>query len=167
MVKVLLFLNSVRSRKALSLMEILVAIGLLVIVVGMIYAAFSAGNVAWHTHENVVFAQRKVRMTLIRMARDLREASDLVLTQNDGVDARIDFTRPSEGSLYYLWDSQGANPDQIIRGDATTTQIISTNIANLQFTVGTQEIVIDVTAGSSQVGGHSGVFSLKRKVSFR
>lgn len=168
MVKTNSLLRKIKKHQGLSLAEILVSVTIFVVAVAVLYTGFAAGNMSWRTHENTILSQREVRKVLGRMSRDLRQAAVKPggITQ-DANSARIDFSLSGQGSFYYEWDSLSANPDQVIKGNASSSQVIATNISYLQFTLGTNTLLINITASASQAGGQQGSFSLKQKVSFR
>ncbi len=153
-------------KKAFTLTETLISVLIFVFLIAALYQGLSAGTLSWHTQNNAVLSQREVRKALSRMARELREASNPIVTQ-DANSARIDFTRPDVGGVYYTWDSLSANPDQIIRTDTSSSQIVATHISSLEFTSEPTAIIINVTAIGSQPGGKTASFSLKKKAALR
>ncbi len=83
-------------RKAFTLVEALISVLIFTFLIAALYQGLSTGTLSWHTQDNAVISKREARKALSKIARELRQASNPVVTQ-DGDSARIDFTNPDVG----------------------------------------------------------------------
>lgn len=158
---------NINNKKAISLVEILVATLIFTVILAGLYTAFATGNQSWNKYENNITLQRAARGALTSMSKELREASNITITQ-DSSSATISFNRPKiSSSISYTWTTTGIDANRIIRSDSTTTKVLGQNISALSFTDFTNAIEINITANKTQTAGPVSSFNLKEKVAIR
>ncbi len=152
------------NNQAFSFAELLVTVAILAIVIGVMQSSMVSGNFSWTSYQGTIGAQGQARQALFAMARELRQASDIVVAQ-DG--SSVDFTRSGIGNISYDWSAIGADANRIIRTDSTTTRTLAKNISALSFVANETTITIDVTASASVAGGRTSTAQFKERIALR
>ena len=86
------------NRKGFSLIEMMVALGILSLIIIGLVTFFSGGTRAWVTGQYQLEAQRNARLAMDRMVREIREADYIV---NSSISSSIDFHTPFHGNISY------------------------------------------------------------------
>ena len=86
------------NRKGFSLIEMMVALGILSLIIIGLVTFFSGGTRAWVTGQYQLEAQRNARFAMDRMVREIREADYIV---NSSISSSIDFHTPFHGNISY------------------------------------------------------------------
>ena len=73
-----------RPRKGLSLVELMVTMGIMVIIGGILARFFVLGGAAWHSGDAEIQADQEARKGIVSMARELRQGSSTSLTNMSG-----------------------------------------------------------------------------------
>ena len=152
--------------KAITLVEIMVTLLIFSLVISGLYLTFMTGNRSWAVTSTSVLLQQETRGALLAMVKELREASNIFITQDSG-GVTINFNRPTIGIVSYSWSREGDNARKIIRKNLTNTRILANNISALSFTYFKNAVLIDVTAATTQEGEQPASFNLKEKVALR
>ena len=88
----------VKNKKGFSLIEMMVALGILSLIIIGLVTFFSGGTRAWVTGQYQLEAQRNARFSMDRMVREIREADYIV---NTSTSSSIDFHTPFHGNISY------------------------------------------------------------------
>ena len=86
------------NRKGFSLIEMMVALGILSIIIIGLVTFFSGGTRAWVTGQYQLEAQRNARLSMDRMVREIREANYIEFSSTS---SSIDFHTPFHGNISY------------------------------------------------------------------
>lgn len=157
---------NLRKKRAFTLVEILVAVSLFALMLGALYTAFVGGNATWQTYSGKATAQKDARGALFAMTKELREASNISVTQ-DANTATINFTNGDGNAASYSWNKTGTNAKRIIYQDTIKTRIIATDISALSFTNDSASVTITITSTKQMPRGQTGTFNLKEKIALR
>ena len=127
-----------KSKKGLTLAEILVVAALFSISVGIVFYLFRNGRVMFDTGEQRVHLQTKLRLAMELIKDDLRQADSSSIVLLDGGDA-INFRMSvgvAGGSV--VWGqpvTYSLNTDQqLVRTEGAGSLALADNITALQFT---------------------------------
>jgi len=151
---------NVRLRKGLSLVEIMVSVGIMVIIGGILVRFLVLGSAAWHSGDAEIQAAQEARKGIMSMTRELRQACSASLTNMSGTDylthtntnynsivfkiATVISGNNSYGSYGSAVTSTGApnwsapityyvNNNQLIRLQSNTTKVLANNVTGLTF----------------------------------
>ncbi len=157
----------IKSKRAVSLVEVLIAIGIFSFVVAGLYAAFNVGGRTWIIYNNSVMLQQEARRSLFAMVSELREAKNILITKDpDGL--KINFLHPGVGVVSYSWTDKGSDANKIIREHNAKKRILANNISSLSFDYPTNNsITIEITALIMPRAGQAMSFHLQEKVALR
>lgn len=114
------------NRKGFSLIEMMVALGILSLIIIGLVTFFSGGTRAWVTGQYQLEAQRNARFAMDIMVKEIREASDIIASSTSSKE--INFNTPWITNLKYSWS--GNEGDPILRG----TNALINNVQSLTFT---------------------------------
>jgi len=90
------------NRKGFSLIEMMVALGILSLIIIGLVTFFSGGTRAWVTGQYQLEAQRNARLAMDRMVKEIREADSI----NDSSTLnKISFHTPFDGDIIYNYNS--------------------------------------------------------------
>ena len=73
-----------RSRKGLSLVELMVTVAITVIIGGILARFLIIGGAAWHSGDAEIQATQEARKGMVSMARELRQSTSGTLTDMSG-----------------------------------------------------------------------------------
>jgi len=90
------------NRKGFSLIEMMVALGILSLIIIGLVTFFSGGTRAWVTGQYQLEAQRNARLAMDRMVREIREADS---TNDSSTSDSISFHTPFNGDIIYNYNS--------------------------------------------------------------
>ena len=139
--------NRIINNQGLSLAEVMVTSVIFLMVVSGFYAALAAGDSSWQTNSTKIELQQNLRIAMGAMIYDLRQAGPASIADvpsDDTPYTQLTFRKPSgitNGSI--TWQ---ANQIRFVRGGvsgndllrvtlpANTSQLVTENITNLQFT---------------------------------
>ena len=111
----------VNNKKGFSLIEMMVALGILSLIIIGLVTFFSGGTRAWVTGRYQLEAQRNARLSMDRMVREIREANYIV---DSSISNSVDFHTPFHGNISY-----SLSGDDLKRGSNT----VITNVLTLDF----------------------------------
>ena len=156
-----------KNTKAMSLVEILMAVSIFTVVIAGLYSAFSVGNRSWKVYSATIMFQEETRRAFFSMVNELREAKNIFITK-DSNSLTINFFKPSMGIVSYAWSNSGNNANKIVRQQDSKTRVLANNISLLSFDYPTNSaIIVDVTATITPIQGEETNFHLKGKVALR
>lgn len=78
------------SRKGLSLVELMITIGIVVIIGGILMHFLILGGAAWHSGDAKIQAAQEARKGIMSMTRELRQSSSATLTNMAGTPYAFD-----------------------------------------------------------------------------
>ena len=159
------FIDSQRSKKGLTLVEVLISVVILSFLVVAILTVLRVGEMNWREETALVSLQQDTRQSIDGMLKEIRQSNTTDVTVSDG-GARIDFFIPdvSNTIAYYLGGDDG---DQIIREHpAGATKVLANDINVLNFSLVGETIIVGVGATKTE-GGRNIIFSLTEKVRLR
>ena len=154
-------LTTVRS---ITLVEILITTLILTFVVGGIYAAYLTGNRSWDFYNSSTSLQSELRRALPAMVRELREASDILITEEPN-QTTLNFTRYPVGAVKYQWTNTGPQAFQIVRKTNTSERILGRNISRMSVHYDINTVNISLSATDPKTT--SNTYSLKGKTVLR
>jgi prepilin-type N-terminal cleavage/methylation domain-containing protein len=88
----------VKNKNGFTLIEMMVALGILSLIIIGLVTFFSGGTRAWVTGQYQLEAQRNARLSMDRMVREIREADYIKYTSTSIL---IDFHTPFHGNISY------------------------------------------------------------------
>ena len=150
----------------LTLVEVLISTFIFMIITGALYTGFLTGNATWVRYENSLTTQQHARQALAKMAIELRQASNIGITQ-DTDDSTINFTHEGIGSVTYSWSTGGSDPYKIIRSFSSTQTVLADHITSLSFTDHTDAVTVDLTSQKQTAIGQVSSFNIKEKIALR
>lgn len=146
----------IRTKKAFTLVELMVSLFVFLIILVAVYSAFVISNKFFQTDSAALKSHQQARQAMNWLVKDLHEASSGNISlsyTSPGVD-KITFDTPSESGVQYY-----VNSEQLIREYPTgTTHIIATNITQVDYIIMANMIKITITATTT---------SLKRPISIQ
>lgn len=152
--------------KALTFIEVIFAVAIFTIMIGSLFEVFSLGKMFWVTQENKITVQREVRQALTRMAKELREGSNVNVVP--GVSSiTVTFTRQDVGDITYQWSSTGSNAQKILRTLNGNTSIVADNISLISASHDSNSVTVRVRATKNYKGGRVVTYELEEKVALR
>ncbi len=156
------------TRQGISLVEVMMTTLLSVSILAGIYATFIAGDRAWRYHADSIMIRQQVRMALLVLTNELREASGaLVVKVEAPPGVRLNFLKPSAGQISYLWNSSGKDANKLIRQDSLGTRVIANNISSVDYVITDDSILIDISATSRPKIGQPMNLNLREQVALR
>ncbi len=154
------------KNNAFTLIETLVSVLIFSLITGGLYSTLVAGNRSWATYSNTITVQRDARNALIAMTKELREAKNILVTEDpDGL--AVNFYRSGVGSVSYLWAKTGPNVNKIIRRSPNKTWTLANHISSLSVKHLKNLVVLDITATVKPNFGQQADFYLKGKTALR
>ncbi|GAH70515.1 unnamed protein product [marine sediment metagenome] len=111
----------VNNKKGFSLIEMMVALGILSLIIIGLVTFFAGGTRAWVTGQYQLEAQRNARLSMDRMVREIREADYIKYTSTSIL---IDFHTPFHGNISYSLS------DNDLKRDSNT---VINNVLTLDF----------------------------------
>ena len=159
-------MKKITNHQGLSLVEVLVTVLILTMLVGVVYAGFSAGSMSWQTYQSNIVAQQQVRKVLETIKRDLREGSGISITQSAS-SVTLSFSKTNGDSITYTWTNTGNQATRVIRQINGTSTVMANYITGFSLTNNTTSITVDITATKTSPGGHAGALNLKEKIALR
>jgi len=97
-VKRLINIFIIKSKNGFSLIEMMVALGILSLIIIGLVTFFSGGTRSWVTGQHQLEAQRNARLSMDRMVREIREADYIEFSSTF---SSIDFHTPFHGNISY------------------------------------------------------------------
>jgi prepilin-type N-terminal cleavage/methylation domain-containing protein len=88
----------IKNKKGFSLIEMMVALGILSLIIIGLVTFFAGGTRAWVTGQYQLEAQRNARLSMDRMVREIREADYI---RNSSLSSSVDFHTPFHGNISY------------------------------------------------------------------
>jgi prepilin-type N-terminal cleavage/methylation domain-containing protein len=151
--------------KGFTLIEILVVIAILSITIAAIYGVLNIVSMTYNVDLGILDLQQNARQAMDWMVKELRESSPSDITIGAGGDD-ITFDTPNETNIRYYLD---ASENQIIRRyPPGTNRIIANNIENLNFSLISSLLEIQITARKPQTPQRQDLsFLLKEQVRLR
>ena len=151
-----------RSRKGLSLVELMVTVAITVIIGGILARFLIIGGAAWHSGDAAIQAAQEARKGMISMARELRQGSSTTLTDMSGTpfNTTLNLNRNFTSAVFKIPtvvasnNSYGAygsvitnagtpnwsapisyyiNNNQLIRLQNNATKVLANNVTGLTF----------------------------------
>ncbi len=157
----------IQKRKAFTLLEILVTVALFTFLVAAVYQAFLVGNRSWTSYNYRVSMQRELRWTLYALVKDLREAKEILVTQDD-TKSVLSFNKPGSGIIIYTWFKAGDRAQHLLRQEESKERTIAQHVSNLEFIQpSTKEIFVDITVTERPLFAAPLSLNLKQKVKVR
>ena len=150
------------TRKAATLLEMLLAVAVLSMMMAGLTTAMLAGRAAWSACEASKEVQFEVRNALWRLSRDIRQAQVVSLDSTSTALSFV-FIHPQDGNVTYSWTSAST---QLVRTVASVPKVVAKNIS-LAYLVNNNN-VMDVTVTASYTAPETQktqTLTLKEKVS--
>ncbi len=154
------------SKKAFTFTELMVTLSIFTVIMAAIYTTFIVGNRSWVLFNTHAVLQRETRDCMIQLTKELRKAKDILIIR-DAESLRVNFIRPTLGSVSYLWSSAGENANKLMRTNQGGTRVLANNVAFLSLEQTQDSIVIDLTTEIRNKSGEKATFRLKEKVARR
>ena len=149
------------SKKAFTLMEVLMTLALFLIVLQTMYMMFLLSQRSWDNYTARIAPRQELRRALTSMVNELRHGRDPFITKEDH-GTRLVFWQPDAGETAYSWTDTGEDAGKIIRTNYANRRLLATAIGFVSFqSPKTDEVFIKV--GSQQ---DNAVF-LSQKVALR
>lgn len=156
----------IRSKTALTFVEVMVALLLFTLIVGGLYTTLLVGQVSFQNFESVVRSQQEVRRTIAVMARDFREAENLKVAM--GADnLTIAFHHPKEGNVSYFWSKTGPQAGQVFRQSPAGIRNIARDISDFKVQEVQRIVRFSVTATTISRQGRIITFSMSHRAGRR
>jgi Tfp pilus assembly protein PilW len=153
------------NTKGMSLVEMMVAVGIFVFLsVGMLSVVY-VGNQAWSMQDANVYVQTQVRLTVSKLARDLRVASGLAIAQ-DADNVNVSFTKGASAITYAWTTDEGSTQHQLIRSVDGNAIVVAQDITAFSITESADDIQVNLTAEIDKQG-HTLDYSLISNVAKR
>lgn len=163
--------NTLKRNNGSILIEVLVAVFIFMLLLGLIFAILATGKNAWLIEDASVELQQELRKAMTAMAKDIRQTGSATII---GVPAtgswsdNITFRKPTGVTYgYIIWGPQtqfllgGLNGKQLLRRVGMADEVIANNVNSLQirrqfFTRDIVEVVLDAdktTVKGTQIDG--------------
>lgn len=139
----------IKTNSGFTLVELMVAVILSAIIFGGLYTVLHSANIAWQVESINIDAQNQARLAYDMLARDLRSAEGLNISQTESV-ISISLSKPNGDDIEYSWTNLGDTANQLSRArtrdGVTTTRLVADAVSTLVFTedFATGEVMIDV-----------------------
>ena len=157
----------IRSQKAITMVEIMVSIAIFSFLMAAVYQAFLVGNRSWASYNTKVATQRQARWALFSMGKDLRQAKNILITQDDDR-LVLSFSRPEIGMVTYTYHKTGPKMNMLIRAENNKERVIAADIVKLEIDYPTTEAIsFDITTSQKPLFSKPVTFNLKEKVTIR
>lgn len=142
-------MKNLRSKNSsgYTLVEMMVALSIFTVVMGGIYTIFLVGNKSWMTFTSNVIVQHNLRQGMQVMAKELRRARNVFVTEEPG-GVRVNFLRYPVGLVSYTWSEQGEDAYKIIRQNNINKKVIAGNIQKFDLELLSDSIIIDMASNS-------------------
>ncbi len=158
---------NLRSQRALSLVEVLVAVGIFSGIIMAVYTVLAVGNKSWITYYTKLSLEREVRWALFAMVKDLREAEGILITK-DSESVAIRFKKPYVGIIAFTFNKNGKEANTIIRENNAQKWIIARDISDLSFDYSsTDRLAIALRAEKKISKSETLNFRLQEKITLR
>lgn len=154
------------KKNAFTLIEVLVSVLIFSLIVGGLYSTLVTGNRSWATYNNSITVQRDARNAVFAMTKELREAKNILITEDSGGLA-LNFYHPGVGSVSYLWAKTGSDARKIIRKSPNKTWTLANHVSSLSFKYIKNAVIIDITSSVTPNFGRGVDFHLKGKAALR
>ena len=115
---------NIKNQKGFSLIEMMVVVAILGVIVLGLVTFFTGGTKTWVSGQSQLTAQRNARQAMDRMAREIREAKDIIANSTS---LEIKYNTPWSTDLKYSWS--GNEWDPIFRGNIP----LINNVQSLNF----------------------------------
>lgn len=156
----------IKNKNGFSLLEILAAIVMGSIIILSLHSVFVSGNAAWQTYDGKANTQNQARKALFTIAKELREANNVVVTTTaDSV--TVNFTNQEGEAVTLSWSTIGNNANKIIYQDQSTTRTIASDISALSLNNSGSSVSVNLTSTKDTATGQTSSFSLKEKIALR
>lgn len=150
----------IHQKRAATLVEMMASMVIYVIIFGAFSMSLWATNRSWSRYQNMSLILNQSRNSLYRMSKELRMASNIVVTQQQ-TSSRVDF-QLSSVPYYYIWSSTGANANKLLRSGPSGSEVLMDNVTALTLTQQSQ--FTDILLTTSRAGN---TFSLRERVARR
>jgi len=117
-------------KKGLTIVEMMVSFGILVVVLAGIFLILRLANWSWDIDSGKLDLQQYTRLVMENMIREISQSNHDELTVNNG-GARLDFLVPNVTNMISYYVSNG----QLIRSHAGTNTPIASHIDSVTFTL--------------------------------
>ena len=152
-------------KNGISLVEAMMTTLIIAVAIGAFHTILNSSGMSLRTYESKITSQREARQSLLRMTKELREASGISITQ-DANSATLSFTR--EGSaISYQWANSGPSAYRLLRYEGVIPAVVASNISALSFTDNTDAVTVNVTASKTAYGGKTSSFNLVERIALR
>ncbi len=118
-------------KEGLTFVEVMVALLLFGLIAGGLYSTLLLGNVAYQNFESAVLSQQEARRTVATLARDLRMAENLTISETESGIA-VNFHLPREGNVNYFWSKTGPQAGQVFRRGPKGIRTVAWHITGLE-----------------------------------
>ena len=146
-----------KTIKAFTLIELMIAMAIFSIILGAIYSVLSMGRTSYYTGDIQIAVQQEARKAMGKMTREIREASSVNLS--DGYPFLIQTNR-------IKYEVNSGQLQKIIEGGSTT--VLANDVGNVQFTlIGGDIVYITLTTQKNTVLGRSLSADLTSQVKLR
>ena len=146
-----------KTTKAFTLIELMIAMAIFSIILGAIYSVLSMGRTSYYTGDIQIAVQQEARKAMDKMTREIREASSVNLS--DGYPFLIQTNR-------IKYEVNSGQLQKIIEGGSTT--VLANDVGNVQFTlIGGDMVYITLTTQKNTVLGRSLSADLTSQVKLR
>ena len=146
-----------KTTKAFTLIELMIAMAIFSIILGAIYSVLSMGRTSYYTGDIQIAVQQEARKAMGKMTREIREASSVNLS--DGYPFLIQTNR-------IKYEVNSGQLQKIIEGGSTT--VLANDVGNVQFTlIGGDMVYITLTTQKNTVLGRSLSADLTSQVKLR
>ena len=157
----------IRNQKAVTLVEILVAVTIFAFLMAAIYQAFLVGNRSWASYSVKVATQREARWALYAMGKDLRAAKNILITKDDEKQV-LSLEKPGVGLVAYTYYASGPKSGELTRAEKNKERVIARNIIELVLDYPTTEaMIINITASQKPLFSGTITFNLKEKFTIK
>ena len=151
----------------MTIVEILITVTIFSSLMGAVYQAFLVGNRSWASYNTKVATQRQARWALFSMGKDLRQAKNILVTQDDDR-LVLSFMRPGIGVVTYTYYKTGPKTNKLIRTENGKERVIASDIVKLEIDYPTTDVIsFDITTSQKPLFSKLMTFNLKEKFTIR
>lgn len=147
------------SKKALTMVELMVSVALLAFIFAQVFEAFGLGNRIWDANSNQLIRQQQARNIASYLAKDIRALTDNFATSQLDVDGDLVTLKTGSGDIVYLLDIDGN--DRFLKRAGT---VVASNVQSVNLTSLSNYVEVDIITTTTSVIGGASNYQLKTKV---
>ena len=149
------------------MVEIMITVTIFSFLMAAVYQAFLVGNRSWASYNTKVATQRQARWALFSLGKDLRQAKNILVTQDDDK-LVLSFLRPEIGMVTYTYHKTGPKVNKLIRAENNKERVIASDIIKFEVEYPTTEAIsFDITTSLKPLFSKPMTFNLKEKITIR